>query len=457
MADHVYVEKIDKSKKNRYHEIEKRFIDKYGKLPSFYARAPGRVNLIGEHIDYCGYAVLPMALEQDIIIAVADNNVGKINLCNFDLQYPPFSVDVDAIEIDQNQPQWYHYFLCGYRGIAEQIGTSKLLGMDVLLCGSIPRSAGLSSSSALVCASGLATMHLNKKSFSRLELADICTKCERYIGTIGGGMDQSISFLAESGTAKLIEFNPLKATDVTLPTGVAFVVSNSCVELNKAATSQFNTRVVECRLAAQVIAKTKGFPWKELKRLVDVQKSAGLSLSDMVLLVNDVLHKEPYTKEEVCKILEVTADELNGLSLSHNTLHVDKFELHKRAKHVYSEARRVLQFKEICDDNRSNAIQQLGQLMNESHASCRDLYECSCTELDSLVQICQNSGAAGARLTGAGWGGCAVSLVSVDKVDEFMKAVSTCYYQSTDLLRSQEKVALFSTQPGAGAALYSAF
>ncbi|KAK7891039.1 hypothetical protein WMY93_023002 [Mugilogobius chulae] len=109
--------------------------------------------------------------------------------------------------------------------------------------------------------------------------------------------------------------------------------------------------------------------------------------------------------------------------LSANTQHVTHFKLYQRAKHVYSEAWRVLQFKRVCDTEPTDALTQLGDLMNQSHSSCRDLYECSCPELDQLVQLCLKSGALGSRLTGAGWGGCAVSMVPVQKVDDFLKAV----------------------------------
>ncbi|TRY97358.1 hypothetical protein DNTS_033004 [Danionella cerebrum] len=251
----------------RLQQIKDVFKSKFGRTPLFYARAPGRVNLIGEHIDYCGYAVLPMAIEQSILAAVFVNDSKTIHLANTDQKYKSFD-------------------------------------------GSIPASSGLSSSSALVCCAGLLTV----------ALAETCAKCERYIGTEGGGMDQSISFLAEEGTtldsrgalghvsspgadgasqlklqmllprgtfplkhltlqprrgthasdykskehissqsdillapAKLIEFNPLRASDVSLPGGAVFVIANCCVEMNKAASSHFNMRVVECRIATKAI------------------------------------------------------------------------------------------------------------------------------------------------------------------------------------------------------------
>ncbi len=97
-------------------------------------------------------------------------------------------------------------------------------------------------------------------------MAERCASSEQYVGTQGGGMDQAISCLAESGSAKLIDFNPLRVHNITLPEGSQFIITNSCVEMNKAATNHFNTRVVECRLASQVLAKLQGLEWRKIKK-----------------------------------------------------------------------------------------------------------------------------------------------------------------------------------------------
>lgn len=145
-----------------YSEIGKYFISKFGSSPCFYARVPGRVNLIGEHIDYCGFSVLPMAIEQDIVLAVGFNDVDAINLINFDSdKYEDFSSLKKDIHIDTTKPCWYHYFLCGYKGVAEKYDIQHK-GFDVVVKGTIPPSAGLSSSSALVCASALAVSFANR-------------------------------------------------------------------------------------------------------------------------------------------------------------------------------------------------------------------------------------------------------------------------------------------------------
>ncbi|CAL8356713.1 unnamed protein product [Lota lota] len=440
---------------DRLQKLKNAFEKKYGQSPNFYAHAPGRVNLIGEHIDYCGYSVLPMAIEQSILAAVSVNDSGTIELANTNPQYKDFRVSgTEEIDIDKDNPQWHYYFLCGVKGIQENFSIPNLVGMQCVVDGTIPASSGLSSSSALVCCAGLVTMEANEKSLSKVALAEICAKCERYIGTEGGGMDQSISFLAEKGTAKLIEFNPLRATDVKLPGGAVFVISNCCVEMNKAASSHFNIRVVECRIATKMLAKVKGLEWKRLVKLAQVQTELGASLEEMLGLVEKVLHSDTYSRAEICHALGITPEQFCTDLLSSNTQHVTHFKLYQRARHVYGEASRVLCFKSVCDSQPADSIHLLGDLMNQSHASCRDLYECSCPELDQLVDICLKAGAVGSRLTGAGWGGCAVSMVPSGKVESFIQTVREAYYAPEPRRAAMEKQSLFVSKPGGGATVF---
>uniref|UniRef100_A0A8C4RC51 Galactokinase 2 n=1 Tax=Eptatretus burgeri TaxID=7764 RepID=A0A8C4RC51_EPTBU len=394
----------------RLARLEDLFKIKFGSTPQFYARAPGRVNLIGEHIDYCGYSVLPMAIQQDILIAVATNNLSKINLSNTNPQYCDFSNAVHDITIDTTRAFWYNYFLCGFKGVQK-------------------------------------------------ELAEICTKSERYIGTQGGGMDQSISFLASKGTAMLIDFEPLRATEVSMPQGAVFVIASSCVEMNKAATAHFNIRVAECRIAAKVLAKTMGLRWQEVVKLKDVQVAQQVSTIDMLEMVEKHLHPEPYSRREICSALELSNTQLDSMLLSQNTTHVQSFKLYHRAKHVFSEADRVSKFRLACQsvtgqgDMEIGFLCPVGELMNASHTSCRDLYECSCSELDELVNICLKSGAVGSRLTGAGWGGCTVSLVPAERLPAFMDSVRRGFYEADPGRMHNLAQHFFATEPAAGASI----
>ncbi|VDN18995.1 unnamed protein product [Gongylonema pulchrum] len=301
--------------------------------------------------------------------------------------------------------------MCGWQGIMERFCVSPK-GMNVLISGNIPPSAGLSSSSALVCAGALATLAFHTgKSFDeidKVDFAELCAKVERYIGMEGGGMDQAVEVLAEEGSALRIDFGPLTFSRVALPENALFAVVHSGETLNKAATSQYNERVVECRLAAQVMAKACEIEdWKEIRTLKQLAERLQKSASEMLSVVDEILQSPVYTKDSALSLLGITDDEFSKIVLSANTQHMEVFKLYQRAGHVYAEADRVRRFHEAC---KTGDVKEMGRLMNDSHTSCRDLYECSCDKLDEVVEKCLRSGALGARLTGAGWGGCAVAL-----------------------------------------------
>ena len=442
----------------RYDNLVSSFEAKYGRKPQFLARAPGRVNIIGEHIDYCGYAVLPMAIEQDVTIACSTNDRGEISFGNVnETQYPDHTCPVEGFTIDGHT--WHNYLLCGFKGIVESLKLSSSVGMDILIDGNIPPSAGLSSSSALVCCAALTTAYANKVDMpSKRELAELCAKCERYIGTEGGGMDQAISFLGAESKALMIEFNPIRPTEVKVPQGVRFIIANSLVLENKAASSaQFNVRVAECRLSAQVIAKVKGKDWRQVRKLLTLQESLGLPLSEMAGIVREVLHPGEYTREELCRILEISNEELQSECLNEKTKSVGSFKLYDRALHVFEEANRVYVFKDTANsaDGDTNIPNTLGKLMDDSHRSCSELYECSCKELDELVAVSKSAGALGSRLTGAGWGGCTVSLVAEENVEAYLGKVRVDFYEKDSARMANLTTRLFSTKPGPGAALCS--
>lgn len=442
----------------RYRNLIASFQQRFSCPPQFLVRAPGRVNIIGEHVDYSGYGVLPMAIAQDLVMAFCVGEGEDIQLVHQSPTYQPQCVvyTCDPASAPITGHHWYEYAMCGIKGITEK-GYDSRKGIRAMMCGNVPPSAGLSSSSALVCCAALMTNVAYAASLSKLEIATMCAKCERYIGTQGGGMDQAISFLAQPGTAKYIQFNPLRTTDVPLPKGAAFVVANSLVKANKAATTHFNERVVECRLAAKVIARRRQLDGEACCTLGKLQEALGVNLPTMLQIVEECLHPQEYLKEEICSLLDMNEEQLQKC-LSDNTLHMKQFHLYKRAKHVYSEALRVVEFQRIAMEAAQSGrtpeqvLTELGQLMNDSHVSCRDLYQCSCPELDRLVEICTaQPGAYGARLTGAGWGGCMVALVAEETAGRFVEAVKgSSYYEGQQAVDSS---VIFATQPGAGAAI----
>ncbi|XP_019870962.2 N-acetylgalactosamine kinase [Aethina tumida] len=441
---------------DRSRQLADVFTTRFKCNPQFFVRVPGRVNLIGEHIDYCGYGVCPMALEQDILLAVSCEEGDDIHLHNVEDTYPDHvgSIRNVEIKIGEGAPQWHQYFFCGVRGILDILpeGTN-LRSMKIAVSGRVPQRAGLSSSSALVSAAALATAYAHELELAKDKIASVCAECERYIGTQGGGMDQAIAFLATEGCAKFIEFSPLRSTDVALPAGAVFVISHSKTNLNKAATSHFNCRVVECRLAAQIIAKKQGLEWTSVKRLGELQTRLNVDLPSMISLVERTLHEEPYSKAEVVAELDTTSARLDEVSLTANTRNIESFKLRQRALHVFKEALRVEMFHQTCKNAEEGALQILGRLMTESHESLRDLYECSHPQLDRLVELSLDL-SLGSRLTGAGWGGCVVSLVRPENVDAFKNSLKEKFYAPLGITCEKElESALFATAPNSGASI----
>lgn len=471
----------------RIDNLNSKFLQFFGSQPHVFARSPGRVNLIGEHIDYEGYSVLPMAIRQDTIIAIRrrddDGENGKsekvLRIANVNDKYQmcTYPADPDQ-EIDLKNHRWGHYFICGYKGYYEYakskgINVDVPVGLDILVDGTVPTGSGLSSSAAFVCSATIAIMASFDVNFPKKEIAQLTCECERHIGTQSGGMDQAISVMAKTGFAELIDFNPIRATDVQLPAGGSFVIAHSLAESQKAITAatNYNNRVVECRLAAIVLGIKLGMRPKDavsiVKTLSDVE---GLCLSfadthksnDPVLAVKELLKEDPYTTEEVEEIIEenlptVLVNSPSSLDVLKAAKH---FKLHQRAAHVYSEAKRVYAFKDTVSSNlgEEDMLKKLGDLMNESHHSCSVLYECSCPELEELVKVCREHGALGARLTGAGWGGCAVALVRESIVPQFILNLKEHFYQSRiekGVINNNDLgLYVFASKPSSGAAIF---
>ncbi|KAG1326166.1 putative Galactokinase [Cocos nucifera] len=218
----------------RFQTLKAKFVEFFGKEPEVYARSPGRVNLIGEHIDYEGYSVLPMAIRQDTIVAIRKHDAGEsqkvLRIGNVNGKYKGFYEFAKSKGMDVGVP----------------------VGLDVVVDGIVPTGSGLSSSAAFVCSATIAIMAVLNKNFPKKEIAQLTCECERHIGTQSGGMDQAISVMAKTGFAELIDFNPIRASDVQLPAGGTFVIAHSLAESQKAVTAatNYNNRVVECRLAA---------------------------------------------------------------------------------------------------------------------------------------------------------------------------------------------------------------
>src|SRR5213593_1606563 len=234
-----------------------------GNGPAVLARAPGRVNLIGEHTDYNGLPVLPIAIDRDVLVAARRRDDDRVELANADPAFAPRRYLVGP-DIPASPPgDWANYHKAAARALVAELarrGVAGLPGGTFRIDGRVPAAAGLSSSSALLVACGLAHLGLAGAELPRPELAELFARAERYVGTLGGGMDQATTLLARAGHALRIDFFPLRARPVPVPPAAGFVVAHSLegAEKSGAARGFYNQRVVECRLACALLARRTG-------------------------------------------------------------------------------------------------------------------------------------------------------------------------------------------------------
>ncbi|KAJ7817770.1 Galactokinase [Mycena olivaceomarginata] len=511
----------------RWNNLAEEFEKRFGKQPTYIARAPGRVNLIGEHIDYALFGVLPAAIERDILIAVAPRDVppssptaeahhapGSVIAENLHPKYTrqefapapkakPANVD-DKVHVESwyleipQELRWENYVKAGYYGVLEEYFTGAAVDpipVDLLVTGSVPAGSGLSSSAAMVVASTLAFLAINGKlegadKVAKGELVEMSMENEKRVGVNSGGRLGHVRALLRP----LHHLYPsLTASPTPLPPGAVLVCAHSLKVSDKALTAKrgYNLRVVETLVGARALARSLNIPVgarekitlrEVVGRLVeeaDVGKGgAGMSVDALAAVLERVRGavealKPPggteanefgATLEEMVELSGLGEAEFREVYLSWVEVDATHFKLYKRAKHVYSEALRVLQFRKLCLDTAAApaaegadgvaVLKQLGQLMNDSQTSCADDFDCSCEELDELTRLAREAGAYGSRLTGAGWGGCTVSLVPEAEVASFIKKVSETYAPYKGLEGEALSEVIFATRPSTGACVY---
>ncbi len=431
---------------DRFHEI-------FGRPASCLVRAPGRVNLLGEHTDYNGLPVLPMAIDHSVMIAAAPDEQGRVRLHNLDGTFAPRRYELEASIPPFEPGDWGNYHKAAAQGLLRTRHGALRRGGDFLVAGNIAPGAGLSSSSALVVASALALLCVNDIDVPPLELAELLPQAERYVGTMSGGMDQAISLLAVPGSALRIDFFPLRVRPVPLPPEYRIVVCHSLVRAEKSgrARQAYNLRVVECRLAARAceVALAPALP-RALTTLGDLARLfPGRSLLEFLPAVEAHLPPRPLSLAEIARIVGSSPEQLRedcGISSDLG----DRFAVLSRLRHVLTEAERVNRAEHLLAAGDGGGF---GALMDASHASCRDDYDISCSEIESLVAAAKESGAAGARVTGAGFGGCIVALVEAGRVASFLDLVDRRFYRARLEDRRSPATCRFVFEPCAGAAL----
>jgi N-acetylgalactosamine kinase len=425
--------------------------------------APGRVNLIGEHIDYNGFGVLPCAIDRVTVVAIGvsqSHETKEFCVSQVSSVGPEFDVSFDTVpEVNKECHHWSNYVQGAYLSLRES-GVQLPRGMVLVIGGDLPQACGLSSSSSLVVACVMAMSSLascESELLPREKLAEISTKAEWLVGTAGGGMDQAAILLSEKGFASHIEFNPVRITEkVKLPKGVSFVVANSQVRSAKAETvnQNFNKRVFECKLGQILLRSGLSLEDRDIvednfSRIHSDKYKAGAGFGDILNDCESLLPEEPVSREKVVELIgQETLDRLlKGLPWARGVWEANEFfSIYRRALHVYKEAERVETFISACAQGN---IHGMIDCINSSGDSLDINYECSVPELRELVHVMRESGCVAARLVGAGFGGCALGMIMPeDDVEDVMGKIRRKFFFE------QNRQNCFSFEPAAGCAIY---
>jgi len=359
--------------------LRAQFATMFGRAAALY-RAPGRVNLIGEHTDYNDGFVLPAAIDLACWVAAARREDEKLRIYSANVQ--------EAIESDlgrglqRRSGKWWDYPI-GVAWALQEAGY-RLHGADLYVRGDVPLGAGLSASAAIEVSVGYALLNLSGCAIDRTRLALACQRAENeFVGMHCGIMDQFISCHGQAGHALLLDCRSLEHRAARLPDGVRLVACNTMVKHSLAA-SEYNVRRTQCE--------------EGVKRLAEALP-------------------------QIRSLRDVTQEDLQ------RHRHRLSETVYRRCRHVVTENHRVQRFASALDRGDRSSLKQL---MADSHRSLRDDYEVSCAELDLMVDIAlQQKGVLGARMTGGGFGGSTINLVEAAYERDFASDVAAAYRAAT--------------------------
>jgi galactokinase len=354
-------------------KLRRAFVGRYGREGRLF-RAPGRVNLIGEHTDYNGGFVLPLAIERETVVAAAPREDRRVNVYSLNVEEAA-AFDLDAPG-EKRRGVWLDYV----EGVARALedGGLSLRGADLMILSDVPVGAGLSSSAALEVSTGLALAEISEQEIDRVRLALAGQQAEHtYVGTMCGIMDQFVASLGQAGHALLIDCRTLEASPVPLDTSEAAIVITDTEVKHELSSSAYNERRAQCEEGVRLLQQF----------LPDVEQLRDVSVEDF----------------------ERYADRLPEV-------------IRRRCRHVVTEDARTL---EAADALRHGRLEEVGRLMRRSHESLRDDYEVSCAELDFLAETSWTlPGVVGSRMTGGGFGGSTVSLVRRDALEDYQRTIT---------------------------------
>ena len=369
--------------------IARSFEELYGRKPEVIAEAPGRVNLIGEHIDYSEGFVLPFAIADRAYAAIAARPDGLVRIASHQRKEKIFSIDISDVK-PGSKGDWEKYVL----GVLWSLGITT--GLDILVDGSVPSGAGLSSSAALECSVAVGLNALFSLERSKQDLARATQKAENdYVGMPCGIMDQSVSLMGQAGAALLLDCRDL--TTESIPFDVASAGLELLIIDTQAHHALVDGGYAERRAACESVASKLGIP----------------SMRHLTL-----------------EVLEANREKVTEVEFI-------------RARHAVTEIARVL---EAVTALRASDFATLGTLINASHISLRDDYAVSCPELDVAVDASLAAGAMGSRMVGGGFGGSAIALIKASDVQKTKDAVLAAFEA-----KGFKKPRFFTSLPSAGA------
>ena len=351
-------------------EISRRFADLFEHEPEVVAAAPGRVNLIGEHIDYSDGFVLPFAISDKTVVGLARRTDRKFRIASVQKSTDIFEISIDDVAPHKGE-NWARYAL----GVLWVLGVNT--GVDLLIDGRVPLGAGLSSSAALECSIATAVNDLFDLNLSLAELARATQKAENdYVGVPCGIMDQSVSLMAKAGSALLLDCRDLTSENIPFliaPQGLELLIIDTQAH-HKLVDGGYAERRASCEKAVAQLGITS------LRDISVADYAARQSALDPVTYI--------------------------------------------RGFHAVTEMKRVL---DAVDALKKNNFIRLGELLNQSHRSLRDDYTVSCPELNLAVDTAIAQGALGARMVGGGFGGSAIALMKTDQVKRCETAISRAF------------------------------
>ncbi len=370
----------------------------FGVEPDILTRAPGRVNLIGEHTDYNAGFVLPATVDFDVVMSARARDDNKLLLYSIDYDQ---SAETDYARLHEDR----HFLWVKYvAGVADQLLRRgyALRGAEIAFSGDVPRGSGLSSSAAVEMAAVTAFCEMNHLDIAPVERVKIAQKAENeFVGVPCGIMDQFISGLGAADSALFIDCRSYDYRHVPLDLSDTKIVICDSQKKRSLAASAYAQRCKECAEGVRRLSELLGRPIEALR---EVEAGEFANVEDQI-----------------------------------------PSPIRERCRHVITENDRVLQ---AIDALELNKLEVFGELMNASHASLRDDYEVSCEELNTICEAGnQVEGELGSRMTGAGFGGCTVHLVKTDAVEDFRNALTRQYYAPRDL---EPTIYVCASSPGAG-------